>query len=127
MMGSLRRIWEARIFPWNAGTVVVRCRDVGDLEKQCYEKKGTKVKERTVTTNFGKRQSLPWKKGNKALRREAMVNKVKAHEAEAEEEEVQEEEDGAYYVEDENIDGDLFEKEYDVYMMNFKDQGEFIV
>jgi hypothetical protein len=67
-----------------------------------------------VTTNFGKGQSSPGKKGNKTLRREAMVKKAKAHVAEAEEEDHDEE--------DEKSDGDQFEEEYDSYMMSFEEQ-----
>jgi hypothetical protein len=76
-----------------------------------------------VTTNFGKGQSFWGKKGNKTLRREAMMKKAKENVAEAEED--HDEEDEAYYVEDEedeDIDGDQFEEEYDGYMMSFEEQ-----
>jgi hypothetical protein len=98
------------------------CKKTGHLEKHCFVKKGTKVKERTVTTNFGKVQSFSGEKRNKTLRREAMVKKAKAHVTEAEEED-HDEEDEAYYVEDEedeDIDGDLFEEECDGYIMSFE-------
>jgi hypothetical protein len=109
MIGSLRRTWEAR----NAGTSEIRTTqspsaqrhrtDVESVEKHCFEKKGAKVKG----------QSFPREKGNKTLRREAMVKKAKAHVAEAEED--HDEEDEAYFVEgeeDEDIDGDLFDDGY---------------
>jgi hypothetical protein len=83
-----------------------------------------------VTTNFGKDRVSQGKREIKhymnifSLRRKAMVKKAKAHVAEAEEED-HEEEDEAYYVGDEvdeDIDGDLFEEEYDGYMMSFEEQ-----
>jgi hypothetical protein len=73
---------------WNCGSknhIKSKCPKAPHRCEVCFEKKGTKVKERTVTANFGKGQSFPGKKGNKTLRREAMVKKAKAHVAEAEE------------------------------------------
>jgi hypothetical protein len=98
------------------------CKKVRYLEKHCFEKKDSKMKESKPSGYKKGLSGGPKKKGNKTLRREAMVRKAKVHMAEAEDDEAEEE---AYYVEeDEEEDYDEDEESYQGYMVRINKDEE---